>query len=292
MGSRRLLPRQTLVAFAMAGALVVGACKPTAETGEGNTAGPPSAPASEPKITDALPLPTPALDREALLRRVAEAASASAGGVDDRAAQSELDGRQFTLRIRFGCGGPARDAAAGPMSWSYEEETQALKVRAAPDLSQAQPVIGAMAGEAFEAAEGFWLPRPWLFADACPPAAANGQGAPSGPAAPPIKGPIAGEGPGSVGIAQFFTSSDSRVSRRSARSFETVQKVEFEQVPSGVGFNLVLSGRLKTFPDGRVIRCVSTDPNVRPICVLSAELSSVSLENARTGASMAEWGVG
>jgi hypothetical protein len=281
------LPRRSssLTALALAGAFALAACKPAPDGNEAdNKAGAAATPAREPKMSDALPLPTPALDREGLLRRVAEAASASAGGVDDRTAQSELDGRQLTLLIRFGCGGPTPDAAARSMSWSYDEETQALKVRATPDLSQAQPVIGAIAGETFEAAEGFWLARPWLFADACPAgqSGANAQGAPT------AEGPR----PGAVGIAHFFTASDSRVSRRSARSFETVQKLDGESVPAGAGFNLVLSGRLKAFPDGRVIRCVPTDPNARPICVVSAELSRVSLQNAESGASMAEWGVG
>ena len=270
-------PRATATALVIAGAALLPGC----EAGRSPTESQrnvEAAPASEPGPVAAIPLPEPPLDREALLLSVARVASASAAGADDRKVQAGLAGRRFTIRIRFGCSGPSTDLAASSMGWTYNETEQALKVRAVPDVSGELPLMRGMAGDDVEAAEGFWIPRPWLFADTCPAA----------PAGPTPEAPV----PGSVAVMQFFTASDSRTERRSTRSFETVQRMEPESAPGAAGFTLVLRGRLEALPDGRVIRCVSVDANARPACVASVEFGRVSIENAATGASLAEWGAG
>ena len=268
-----------MAALVLASAALLSGCEqgrgPT--DGQGNVID--KAPAPEPDPIAAVKLPEPPLDREKLLLSVVRAASAFAGGIDDRKAQANLAGRRFTVRIGFGCSGPAADLAAASMGWTYDEEEQALKVRAAPNVSGELPLIRNMAGNDVEAAEGFWIPRPWLLADRCP-------------AAPTAPAPAPAAVPGSVAVVQFFTGSDSRTERRSQRSFETVQRTEPAAVPGAAGFTLILSGRLEALPDGRVIRCASVDPNARPACVVSVEFGRVSIEDASTGALLAEWGAG
>lgn len=229
-----------------------------------------------PKPKPAVPMPSPPFDRAALLGAVTKAASAFAARADDRQAQAELAGRQFTFRVRFGCSGPSAKFGDGAMSWSYDPETQALKIRAAPDISLESPMVKTIAGPEVETVQGFWVMRPWLLVPSCVEAA---------------------ERPGfevqqpEAGIAQFFTGEDSRVQRRS-RPFEAVQKVEEGKIPDEQGFDLVLTGRLKELPDGRVIKCAATGPSRRPACIASAEFDRVSVENAETRSVIAEWGVG
>jgi hypothetical protein len=276
MSSRgaRIRLRDLHIVLAAAGGLALLGCDNGRDKAEQNAAAPPPKP--EPGPAAAIPLPEPALDRERLLMAIARAASAFAAGADDRRAQRELAGRQFTFRTRFGCSGAQADPGGGSMEWSYDEARQTLKVRAKPDIARDSPLIEAMAGIEVEAVEGFWVARPWLLTASCPAAQE----------ATPATAPA----PSSVGLAQFFTTADSRVQRRS-RAFETVQRLGPQSIPAAAGFNLVLAGRLKALPDGRVVRCAGTDRNARPTCVASVEFDRVSIENAETGAVVAEWGL-
>jgi len=223
-----------------------------------------------------IPLPSPPLDREALLIAAARAASAYASGSDDSEAQSELAGRQFTFRIRFGCSGPDSDPAQRAMSWTYDQPAERMKVRASPDISMDLPVAKALAAGRFEDVRGFWVPRSWLLTPSCP----RGGSAEMPNSSPP-----------SVGIAQFFTSSDSRASRRPGRALETVQRVAPDAVPGPDGLDLVLTGRLQPLGGGKVIHCSSTTPAERPVCILSVEFSSISIQDPRSGSSLAEWAI-
>ena len=223
-----------------------------------------------------VPLPAPTLTRETLLLAIAQAASASAAGKDDKSIQAELKGRQFTFRIRFGCSGPAADLANSGAGWSYDKGSQAMKIRVDPDFSLDASAMAAEFGPGIEAAQGFWIQRPWLFTSQCADVAT----------AVPTN-----EAGREVAIAQFFTPEDSRVQRRS-RPFEAVQKVAEESLPGPEGLDLVLAGRLRELSAGRVIACRPVDPNRRPICVASVVFDRVSVEAAASQAPLAEWVVG
>lgn len=226
-------------------------------------------------IASAIPVPEPALDREKLLLAVVRAASASAAGTDDRQAQSELAGRQFTLRIPIGCPGAGGERTDDALGWTYDEATGALKVRARPDISEESPLIRAFAAPGVEAAEGFWIPRPWLLTPVCP----RSHTAPAQIAPTP-----------SVGLVQFFTSADTRARRRTGRSFETVQKMDPQSV-AGIRLGLVISGRLKG-DGGKVIRCAAPNADTRPVCIVAVEFNAVAIENETTGSALAEWSLG
>lgn len=287
MSTNRLLPGSGVlrVVAVLAAGLALPGCDTDGGKAPDNAAGGGDTPVLN--IADAIPLPQPPIDRERLLLAVARAASAFATGADDREAQADLAGRRFSLRMRFGCRGPAEEPATRPMTWSYDEERERLQVRAAPDISIESQVVASIAGGEFESVEGFWVNRPWLLSDTCPlPRPAP---APAGEQEQATPAPARYEPSPSVGIAQFFSASDSRVQRRS-RPYQALQQLAPEDMPTD-GFTLVLSGRLKPLRDRRVILCASEDADARPTCIVSAEIDTVAIQNPRTGTVVADWGV-
>jgi hypothetical protein len=233
----------------------------------------------------AVPRPQPPMDRAALLQAVAEARSAVAAGTDDVAAQRALGGKAFEFRIRFGCSGPSTGAKGPSLSWSFDSKTGVLRVRADPDLSSADPAVAGTEG--IEAVEGFWLARPWLLNAACPVksvAATDGADEASEDEAPAtaVVGP-------KVGIAQFFTATDPRTSRRDHRAYEAVEKLTPGASVGQQGFDLALSGRLRAFPDGRVIRCTAAGDDQAPTCIISAQFDHVWIDEVATGRRIADW---
>ena len=226
----------------------------------------------------ALPVIEPALDREGLLIAVARAASAAALSSNDREAQRELDGDRFELRIRFGCGGPRAAADSGPRSWTFDEKERVIRFRLEPDFAGDLPMMEAMAGGEFESVEGFWIRRPWLLSAGCAPTL---DGPPPATTAPPADE--------RVGIAQFFTEADPRTHRRDSRAYEATKRLEEKEAPSSHGYDLVLSGRLKALPDGRVIACAAAQAEAPPECIVSAGFDRVRIERPDTRAVVAEW---
>lgn len=252
-----------------------------------------------------IPLPEPPLDRAALLGAIAKAASAHATGANDTEAQRLLDGKPFELRIRFGCRGPSNDLPSEQFGWSYDRKKATLRVRATPTISQQDEVAARIGGEAFEAIEGFWLARPWLLEAACPATAAvkpappppATAAAPAKPAADAAEDPDEpAAAPPSIlpklGIAQFFTSTDSRTRQRSMRPYEAVKTLESNEPVGSQGFDLVLSGRLQALPDKRIIACVTSGADLPPSCIVSVDFDRVRIERADNREMVAEWGSG
>lgn len=275
--------------------------------------------AEEPALNlPAVPRPDPPIDRAALLAAVAEAGSASASGSELPESVRSLDGRQFELRIRFGCRGPARDLAERWLGWSFDPEDRRIRVRAMPTISMDDPFIERISGEEFEAVEGFWLPRPWLLSAVCPagaavqpPADTPQEGAPGSErerqgsarqkqeqeAQPAEDSSEAREAepvptPPRIGIAQFFTDQDPRTRRRDRRPYQASHTLGEGKAISSQGYNLVLSGRLRALPGRGVIQCVSRGADTPPECVVSAEFLRVWIEQPGTRDVIAEWGGG
>ena len=280
------------------------ACQPDAPAENADGA------AEEPALNQPLvPRPQPPLDRAALFAAVAQAASAEASGTEDGEAQRALDGRQFELRIRFGCRGPSADLREAWLGWVRDAEDGTLRVRAKPTLGADDALVRALGGDDFEAVEGFWIPRPWLLEPACPAIAAvlpPGQSADS-QAAPERTSPAPKEASAGadvrnaadpvpnwprIGIAQFFTDTDPRTGRRSMRPYEAVKTIHPEQPLGSQGFDLVLSGRLRALPGGKVVACVARNPDNAPECVISAQFDRVRIERPGDGEIIAEWGGG
>jgi hypothetical protein len=303
-----LTMRQSLSAALAAGSLAVCACG-RQESQQNDSADAANAAQQQAGPTLPLPVPEAPLTREDLLVAALRAATNFAAGANDSDLQKGLADKKFEFRIRFGCDGPAAAGQEMPFGWSYSAKTGALKVRATPGLSPKDPAVKAIAGEAFEAVEGFWVRRPWMFAAACPKQDEASVKVQDAAAADTMKGkdtsgkaadaagqatPAAG-GPDItsrlVGIAQFFTASGPRTMRRSGRPYEATKKLPANQAPSG-GFDLVLTGRLVALPNGHVIACTHSGSGEQPSCVISVEFGKVSIERADTHEQLAQWGSG
>jgi hypothetical protein len=238
-----------------------------------------SDPANEtrPAAPVALPEPEPPLGRSQLLDAARRAASAYAARRLPPAEAANLAGREFTLTIPFGCGGPEGAERPAGLSWSYDAEEERLRLRAEPTIDVETAAVAAIGGN-YEAVEGFWIPRPWTDSEDCPPP--PGAAAPEDPAQPT---------PPSVGLAQFFTAADSRTRQRAGRAYESVARIEADQLPNAQGFGLVIEGRIATVASDRTIVCHSPRPDIRPNCVIAVEIDRVAFLNPRSGTTLASW---
>ena len=269
----------------LAGTLLLAACK---AGGEDNRAS--AAPVENDVATAAVPPVTePPIDREALLLAVIRAASVAASGQPDSNAQRMLDGKLFELAIRFGCGqAPAERQALG---WRVDADSRTLRLSARPDVAADDPLVAAIVERGgFEAVEGFWVARPWLLTDTCPvapaPEPAETEPGKAAEAAPtPAPAPAAQR----VGIVQFFSPSDPRTGRRSGRPYQSVVQLAEGEAPPANGLNLILSGRLRALPGGKVIACAAVAQDRPPDCLVSAEVDRVRMERPEGGAPLAEW---
>jgi len=265
----------------LASVLVLASCERTERE-------PSQTPVSSASPDLTLPVAEPPLDREALLMAVAYASSDFAAGNDDTERQRQLDGRPFEVRLRFGCPGDQ----AGARQWSFDQQERVLRIRVEPQISGSTPLLATLGLDEFEAAEGFWVNRPWLLQPGCPaprPAAGPKADAPASVAN------TAGEQERSaalpmIGIAQFYTDEDSRTLRRETKAYEATIKLSGGEAPSSRGYDLVLSGRLTGLAGGRVISCIGGE-DVSPSCMISARIDHVSL-NEPDGGILAQWSSG
>ena len=252
-----------------------------------------------------VPQPEAALDRAAILSAVAEAASAAAAGTPMPEGVRSLDGRQFEIRIRFGCRGPSPELGDRWLGWTYEPEKRTIRVRAMPTITREEPLLAQAGVEAFEAVEGFWIPRPWLLQPLCPATAAIRSGPAQATASslgeaqqqdpdprPDARPAEAVPGAPRVGIAQFFTQQDARTGRRDMRPYQAVYSLPEGKALSSQGYNLVLSGRLRALGDRGVVQCAARNADSPPECIVSAEFLRVWMEQPDSREVIAEWGGG
>jgi hypothetical protein len=244
--------------------------------------------------------PAPPLDRAALLSAVAVAASAAASGSDVLERQRHLDGAIFQLRIRFGCKGPSNALRSETLGWDFDETKRRVRVRAMPTIDIGDERIRTLGASGFEAVEGFWIPHPWMLEASCPVAAgaAPSEDSPEKEASVKGEGDLPTNAPSAprevgphIGIAQFFSATDSRTQRRHSRAYDASKILPANEAISSSGWNLVLSGRLKSLGARGVIPCsTAKGPDRPPDCVISADFDSVWIENPETGEHLAEWG--
>lgn len=278
--------RRGLVLFASLGLLA--ACSGSADE-------PASADESSP-VEDLAPLPVAeaTIDRQALLLAVARAASDFAAGRASLADQRQLDGDRFEVRLRFGCEADGLDTRL----WTFDEQSRVLRVRVEPEIVTETPLVSEFTFDTLEAAEGFWIQRPWLLDAACPvrPVSrgdepADEEAAEEPPPAAEESAPAPAARP-RIGIAQFYTSEDSRALRRNRRAYEaTVTLPEGDEL-GAAGYDLVLSGRLSALPDGRVIACTGEASAEPPRCIVSVRFDHVALTKPGSDDPLAEWSHG
>ena len=272
-----VMPVRLPVVAALAAGLFSASCQRDAEP-----VAPPPEPTQPAKTDPVTPPRNAALDRRELLSAVAQAASAYAAGADT-ATGSPLAGRQFDIRLAFGCEGPeaspAEGAGDGLARWSWGPERKNISLSLTPGDWTRSALIAGTGQDQWEAVEGFWVARPWMAADGCPSIRADPLA--SGPAAP---------SPQTVGLAAVFETGSSRIGRRNGRAYaHTIRQAgEAPLVALDAGYRIRLQGRIATFPDGRAIRCRAANPNQRPVCVAAVQLDRVAFETP-TGEALSEW---
>ncbi|MES2344031.1 MAG: hypothetical protein V4597_20365 [Pseudomonadota bacterium] len=224
--------------------------------------------------------PPPALNRTELVEAANLAAAAFATGAKPPTGKSPLVGRTFSLEIPFACDGP-RTGADGVQAFAeYDIDTGALRLVARPvDLSTLPLVKELPEASKVEAVEGFWAPRPWAMSESCPPKRKTEL--PATPTPPAAQ---------TLGLAQLFDTGSSRLSRRGARPYEYVRKVD--KADTSVlshSYRLRLEGRLVGFQDGRASHCWSESPDHRPICLYAVAYDRVAFLDGETGETLSEW---
>ncbi len=260
-------PLRYIIAVAVVAAASAGA---GFIAGKNSVSVPASIVATEPSVP---PSPPPivaddTLGRADIIRLADMTADAASGGP---AIEDPMDGRRFAIRIAFGCrlaeGG--RDEGA-----AYTREDETLRVRVLPqDWTDIPWVAKELSQRGAIGAEGFWIPRPWTQAETCPPGGAE------------VSGPSS-----SLGIAQTFDSTSSRVQQRRGRALEATVQVAAADADFSKGLSLVIEGRVVRWPGGRdTILCRTAKPYERPVCVVGTELESVSIDNASSGERLSTW---
>ena len=249
--------------------------------------------AGEKNLADAAALPTISqpLSRRELLLAAAEATSDFAAGMDDTERQRELDGRPFSLAIRF-CEGDTDEAL---FRSSFDEESRVVRLEVRPDIDASSPLIQQLKERAIEAVEGFWIRKPWLLEPACPTMA------PAGPTTEPPNAEVGGE-PSTetmqeqaegrpqwvprIGIAEFHDQTSDRSARRGNRPYEVTKRL-----PEGARMgpvDMVIQGRLRALTTGKVIVCTGGSASMPPSCIISARVDAVSLRQTG-GDVLGEW---
>lgn len=254
--------------------------------------------ASAPEIAPPLPVPESVMDRKAILLAIIQASSNTALGKVDAEAQRKLDGQRFALRLRFGCDGPVSSKDATHRGWSLDEKRKIQSFRIALDFEGKSDWVQGIYPAAFEAVEGFWIDHPWLLAAGCPsPSLNRGTDVTASGAPPAVSKPVPQLLPPPTelaamprfGLAQFFSDTDARTHRRDKRAYEATKSLGEGATPSASGYDLVVSGRLRSLPDGRVIACTAKDSAEPPDCLVSAQFDSVAIELPDAGGTVAKW---
>lgn len=246
---------------------------------------------STPARPRVIPSPLPALTRADLIEAAALAASRTASG--ERTAASDLPGRRFALSLPFGCEGPTSDLKQAADGWSYDAATTTLRIKVTPQVWTEAPLLRDLAqGEEFDAAEGFWIDRPWQLSSTCP-AQTRPDGEPT--AAPAATAPSPSAAANAVrtqqtlGIVELFEPDAKREGQRKGRAYEAVQTVEPGTLALEQGLRLVVEGRLVTFADGQAIGCRSRSADQRPICFVRVQFDRIAITDPSGEQSFAEW---
>jgi hypothetical protein len=284
----------------LAGIALMPGCKPQE----------PTAPEIDITASESPPAPVPLpvadapLDRQAVLLAASQAASNYALGKDDAEAQQKLDGKRFSIRMRFGCRNSQAATASQARSWSFDEKRKVLSFKIMLDVDIQRSPVPDPTRAAVEAVEGFWIERPWMLQAGCPrPEAAQAIAAPASPKGLPSGGSAKPDEPAEpastsvesaapsrqVGIAQFFLDTDARTHRREHRAYETTKVLAAGATPSQQGYDLVVAGRLRRLLDGRVIACRIDKPGAPPRCLVSIQIENVSIEMPGGGGTIATW---
>ncbi|MDT9599102.1 hypothetical protein [Sphingosinicella rhizophila] len=260
----------------------------------------PQSPAERPVVA----VPPPPLNRAGLIDAAARAADAHARGVPSPPDIGGLVGRRFTLKLPFGCSGPASEDQEMPFRWRYDVEQETLRASVTPEVwTKATFLKSIVAAKPFEAAEGFWIARPWIRIGDCP---AQPQVPPEQPpteapetAAPPRESGGEREMPAetlapvrreTLGIVELFEPGSRRAARRNGSPYELVTKIAPNQIDLSRGLRLVIEGRLAPLAGPQPIACQAREGEDRPpLCLIGVNVDRVAITGASGQRVLAEW---
>jgi hypothetical protein len=217
--------------------------------------------------------------RELIDAATLAAADYAEGSRSANDAAKALVGRRFVLRLPFGCDGPQASSGASQAYYEFDPAKRTVKLVARPgDWTSLPNIQSAPHAPDIEKVEGFWLPRPWAYAETCPPK--RDLPVPAAPTA------TAGQ---SLGLARVFEKDGSRLLRRDGRAYELVRKIpDGDDVSQTRSYRLVLEGRIAGFSTDRPITCWAETSEHRPVCLIAVEFDRVAFEDA-DGKLLAEW---
>ncbi len=250
--------------------------------------------AQEPAAVSA---PPPPLSRADLIDAAARAADAYSRGVATPLDDVDLVGRRFTVRLPFGCGGPKGDESKAPMRWNYDVEQETLRASVRPEVwTQAGFIRSLAEGVEFEAAEGFWIVRPWLRAGDCPrqPSMRPDQPTSQNPApknrresesSHPVASPVHAR----LALAELFAPGSPRAGRRNGRAYDVVTKLAPGDIDLQRGLRLLIEGRLAALPAGQPIACRAVSTEEPPSCLISVRFDRIAITDASGERVLAEW---
>ncbi|WP_337848244.1 hypothetical protein [Sphingomonas sp.] len=232
--------------------------------------------------------PLSAVGRSDLLAAAAASADEVAAGNSLPKSNLQLTNRSFELRLPFACDGGILGKWG---EWSFDQKTRVLRVTFRPQNWGDDPIFNRIAaGAAYDAAEGFWIERPWTRAEQCPtpepsPASTTIPESRTNPA------PVATESAeNSLALVQYFSPDASRTLRRGNRPYTYTAKLAAAGQTPPRALRVKLVGRISGFADGQPIHCVVEAPSKPPTCGIAVDFTRVSLEDAVTGEDLAGWG--
>lgn len=164
--------------------------------------------------------------------------------------------------------------------WTPGPDGKTIELRMTPgDWAGSALIAAGTDAPAWEAVEGFWIPRPWLDSESCPVVKGD-----------PLQTVELSAAPQTLGLAAIFEEGGSRIGRRNGRAYTFTVRAKGETpLPTPrQGYRMALEGRIASFPDGRAIRCRAPGPDQRPVCVVAAKLDRVAFEDAE-GETLSEW---
>jgi len=239
---------------------------------------PASLPAAAVKPAAAIAPAPPVLTRKDLIDNARLATARFADG-QPLPGDATLVGRRFSLRIPFACNG-MQSGPAAQVSLILDPANKSVTLAARPGdwtgLAQLQVAPGK---PAIESASGFWLPRPWSYAEKCPPARDY----------PVPATPTLATAP-TLGLVEISTAADSRAGQHGEHGYEFTRKItDGDAAVLGHGYRLVLEGRITGFENGSALRCAAESPDHQPVCLYAVAFDHVAFEDADTGTVLANW---
>jgi len=223
------------------------------------------------------------LGRADLIRLAAAAADDASGGSAVHPDLGRIDGRRFELRLPFGCYGPDAETSDTAMGWQYDASDNALRLRVEPSSWTAQQWLSGDTAVGVDTIEGFWIIRPWTSSETCPVEKQR---------AARSEEPVTLERQ-TLALGQIFYSDGARAGRRDGEPFEATVRISEDRLEVSGGLTLRISGRISAAPGAAPIHCRQPEPaEQRPLCLVSAVLDELAIENPASQKTLAIWSLG